>query len=226
MMERVSNAGNGIYSVITSEEHADRYAEEDLLRAAHFVAQDMKIQVEFNQEHVLAYRLIGYENRAIADDDFRDDAVDAGEVGAGFQVTALYELVLAGGTIPQAPGAPELDDGEPVEGERTTTAADLVTVRVRYKELGATAEDPALEVAESLGADEITIGLDDSAGDPDLLYASAVAALAEILKGSPYAMPDELDAIEAILEAQADRDRDRAQLATLFARARPMLAAR
>jgi hypothetical protein len=66
------------------------------------VAKDMKIQVEFNPEFVAAYRLLGYENRAIADDDFRDDSVDAGEVGAGHRVTALYELVMAGESIPMA----------------------------------------------------------------------------------------------------------------------------
>jgi Ca-activated chloride channel family protein len=221
MMERVSNAGNGIYSVITSEDHAQRYAQESMLDTVTHVAKDMKIQVEFNAEHVQAYRLLGYENRAIADDDFRDDQVDAGEVGAGHRVTALYELVLDGQSIPQAQGAPEIDDGEPVEGEREIGADELVQVRVRYKEPDATAEDPAHEVAEGLSPEAVLA--DPSQADASTRYASAVAAFAEILKESPYADEGELDGIESIFEAQSGADDKRGRMAELFGEARRLL---
>ncbi|HJK94373.1 MAG TPA: von Willebrand factor type A domain-containing protein [Polyangiaceae bacterium LLY-WYZ-15_(1-7)] len=222
MMERVSNAGNGIYSVIANETHADRYAAERMLRTIQHVAKDMKIQVEFNPEHVLAYRLLGYENRAIADMDFRDDTVDAGEVGAGHRVTALYELILAGQSIPMVEGAPEVESGEPVEGEREIEAGELVRVKVRWKDLQATAEDPAWETTASLTPDDVAA----DASDDDFLFASAVAALAELLHDSPYASLDELDRIESIFAAQADRDRDRGELYDLFLVARPMLEGR
>jgi Ca-activated chloride channel family protein len=216
MMERVSNAGNGVYSVIVSQDHAVRYGSEDILRTAHFVAQDMKIQVEFNPEHVVAYRLLGYENRAIDDEDFRNDVVDAGEVGAGHRVTALYEVVLAGQSIPAVEGAPPVTEGEPVDGAREIAAHELVQVRVRWKDLGATAEDPAHETSSSLTPDDVFAALDMSV-DRDFLWASAMAALAEMLKQNAYGDPAHLDLVREIAEAQASRDADRAQLAELLA---------
>lgn len=223
MMERISNSGNGIYSVITSQEHAQRYAEEDLLNTAHFVAQDMKLQVEFNPDLVLAYRLLGYENRAIADQDFRVDTVDAGEVGAGHRVTALYEVVLVNQTIPAPEGAPTIEDGEPVEGEREIAADELIQVRVRWKDLGAAEEDPAYETAAGLSLEEVKDALDPTLS-PDFLWASAIAGFAEILKDSPYGDTAHLDRIGEIVAAQSSRDDDRARFARLFAQARALLA--
>ncbi len=222
MMERVSNSGNGVYSVITSEARARDYARQDILRAAHFVAQDMKIQVEFNPEHVVAYRLLGYENRAIADASFRDDTVDAGEVGAGLRVTALYEVVLAGQTVPMLEGAPPVTDGEPVPGERGVTAAELVRVRVRWKDRGASETDPAYETFASLTPDDVFAELDDVV-DADFLWASAMAAFAELVKGNVYGDLGHLDRIAAIATAQAGRDDDRAEFGRLLAAIRDQL---
>jgi Ca-activated chloride channel family protein len=224
MMERVSNSGNGVYSVITSEEHARRYAAEDILHTAHFVAQDMKIQVEFNPDHVVAYRLLGYENRAIDDVLFRDDTVDAGEVGAGLRVTALYEVVLTGQSLPAVEGAPPVTDGEPVEGERAIAAHELVAVRVRWKDRGASAEDPAHETSASLTPDDVFDELFADT-DRDFLWASAMAAFAEILHESPYAELGWLPGIEEIVRAQRSRDADREQFVTLFEAARPRIEA-
>ena len=89
MMEAITNAGNGVYGVITDSDQAARYVHERLLQGMTYIAKDMKLQIEFNPNEVYAYRLLGYENRAIADELFRDDTVDAGEVGAGHRVTAL-----------------------------------------------------------------------------------------------------------------------------------------
>ena len=117
LMEAVSNAGNGIYGVISGADHARRYVRDKMLSTVVHVAKDMKIQVEFNAQTVKAYRLLGYENRAIADRDFRSDGIDAGEIGAGHRVTALYEVVLAGGAVPVRNGAPVVLDGQ---AERAT----------------------------------------------------------------------------------------------------------
>lgn len=214
MMEKVSNAGNGIYSVITSEPQAARYAEDRMLRTLMHVAKDLKIQIEWNPEQVEAYRLIGYENRAIADNDFRDDSVDAGEVGAGHRVTALYEVVRKGDGVPDAEGAPAVKGGEPVSGEREVTAEDLVLVKVRYKEPGAAESDAAKEVVSRLAPSEIG-GLFDEA-DRDLRWAAAMAAFAEILKQSPYATPKQLDALREVFAEQAERDSERMEFLTLF----------
>lgn len=213
MMERVSNAGNGFYSVITSESHADRYAQENLLQGVFLVAKDLKIQLELNPEHVVAYRLLGYENRALADDDFRDDTVDAGEVGADHRMTALYELVLAGREIPTPDGAPEVLEGEPVEGEREIGAGELVRVKIRWKHVDATESDAAYEIARALIPDEIGTESDD-----DFAFAAALAMFGQILRESPFAHPEALDVIGAVFDAQAGRDERRSELARLFAR--------
>lgn len=213
MMERVSNAGNGFYSVITSESHADRYAREGLLQGVTLVAKDLKIQLELNPEHVVAYRLLGYENRALADDDFRDDTVDAGEIGADHRMTALYELVLTGREVPMPEGAPTILDGAPVEGEREVAADELVRVKIRWKHVDATEADPAYELASGLTPDEIQTEADD-----DLAFASALAMFGQILRESPFAHPEAIDAIGAIFAAQAGRDDRRAELSSLFAR--------
>jgi len=221
MMEKVSNAGNGMYSVITSETQATRYAEERMLATMIHVAKDMKIQVELNPDAVVAYRLIGYEDRAIADDDFRDDVVDAGEVGAGHRVTALYELVLAGHELPEVEGTPATLEGDAVEGAREIAEGDLVRVKVRYKQPGAAEQDPAAEVAQSLASDTVAASAD--ALDADFAWAVAIAGFAEVLKGSPYADSSQLDAIGAVFAAQAERDADREEFNALFTHARTLI---
>ncbi len=221
MMEAVSNAGNGVYGVISSETQADRYVEERLLANLTFIAKDMKIQVEFNAEQVLAYRLLGYENRAIADEDFRDDQVDAGEIGAGHRVTALYELVLADGMVPDIDGAPEMLAGDAYEGEVEVDPADLVLVKVRYKDVDATALDEAYETSASLSPEDVAASHRDL--DDDFQWAVAVATFAELLKGSPYADDSSLGSIRVIAEEQADRDEDRAEFLTLFNLAESMM---
>jgi len=220
MMEKVSNAGNGMYSVITSRTQASRYAEDRMLRTFLHVAKDMKIQLEWNAEKVEGYRLIGYEDRAIADMDFRNDVVDAGEVGAGHRVTALYEVVPKGKPIPKVDGAPIDKTGEKEPGEREVKAEDMVLVKVRYKQPGATESDPAKEVTVHEAGAEIPAF--DKA-DEDLRYSAAVAAFAEILKGSPYATPDKLDLLREVFEAQQDRDIERKEFLGLFDKAVTLL---
>lgn len=221
MMEAVSNAGNGMYSVISDEDQATTYVHERLRSTIEHVAKDMKIQVEFNPEWVSAYRLLGYENRNIADDDFRNDIVDAGEVGAGHRVTALYELVPKGGTIPAPPGAPEPQGGEPYDGTREVSATDWVLVKVRYKHVNATDADPALEVVQSLKEADIAPAFE--AADLDFQWALAIASYAEILKRSPFARREALQVIHNVARAQELRDGDRGEFLQLFERAHPFL---
>ena len=221
MLELVSNAGNGFYGVISSESQAAEYVNERLLSTLSMIARDVKIQVEFNPEQVAAYRLLGYENRAIADQDFRNDRVDAGEIGAGHQVTALYELVTPGGALPTAAGAPAVTDGVAYGGPVEIAETDLVRVKLRYKHVDAGAADAALEVSASLSPSDIAQSF--GSADADLSWAISVAAFSEILKHSPYAKPEQLDAIDASLAAQAGRDDERAELYELFQAARGWL---
>ncbi|MCH8950070.1 MAG: DUF3520 domain-containing protein, partial [Chloroflexi bacterium] len=99
-LETLSNKGNGNYAYIDSFQEARKVFVDELMGTLVTIAKDVKIQVEFNPAQVAAYRLIGYENRALAPQDFNDDAKDAGEIGAGHTVTALYEIVPAGMTPP------------------------------------------------------------------------------------------------------------------------------
>ncbi|MEY4513107.1 MAG: hypothetical protein RLZZ450_5229 [Pseudomonadota bacterium] len=218
MMERVSNAGNGSYSIVYSEDQAIEYANERLLSTIVHVAKDMKIQVEFNPAEVLAYRLVGYEDRAIADTLFRDDKVDGGEVGAEHRVTALYEVVRTGGVLPTGAGVPALSAGEASTGAREVDPSELVRVKVRSKAVTATDADPATEVTASLKPADIS-----PTPDADLTWAAAVAGFAEVLRLSPYTSANDLATVETLVTAQKDRDSDRAEFVQLVGTARALL---
>jgi Ca-activated chloride channel homolog len=222
MMEKVSNAGNGTYSVIYSQASATSYVKERLLSSLDYIAKDMKIQVELNPAKVYAYRLLGYEDRDIADSDFRNDVVDAGEVGAGHRVTALYQLVLAGGAIPASSRAAAPQDGELYSGPTEVGAEDYALVKVRYKAPNAQTTDPAAEVSQTLGAN----GVADSWAslDPDFQWAYAVASFAEILKDSPYATKGAVDTIGDIIgQSSHDGVAERERFRMSFAAARLLL---
>lgn len=223
MMEKVSNAGNGVYGVITDSAQADRYVAKRMFATLVHVAKDVKLQVEFNPVHVHAYRLLGYENRAIADDDFRVDTVDAGEVGSGHQVTALYELVTVGQMIPTASdgAGAAIDDGADFDGVREVAAADMVKVKVRYKHPGASASDPAAEMMRTLRPGDVSLRAIDTSLDAQ--WAFAVAGIAELVGGSPYASMDELPSMRAIIRAQANDDDERSEFSALLSLATPML---
>ncbi len=217
MMERVSDAGNGTYSVIYSQASATSYVKDRLLSGLDYIAKDMKIQVEFNPAKVYAYRLLGYEDRDIADADFRNDVVDAGEVGAGHRVTALYQLVLAGGALPESSIALAPQDGALYSGPTEVGAEDYALVKVRYKAPDAKTADAAFEVNQTLAAD----GVADSWSnlDGDFQWAYAVASFAEILKNSPYAPKSGLTTIGNIIgqplhDGIAEREEFRAAFAS------------
>jgi Ca-activated chloride channel family protein len=222
MMEAISDAGNGVYGMISNPMQADQYAAQRMLSTLVHVANNMKVQLQFNAARVLAYRLLGYEDRAVADGDFRNDTVDGGEVGAGHRVTALYELVLAGQTIPMPDGAPELLQGPPVGDLPPDIGADdVVRVSVRYQAIGDAADAPAREVGVSLPAG--ALGANLAGADADLRWAASVAAFAEILKHSPFADRNALTVIDGVVSEQATRDADRAEFAQLYAKARQLL---
>ena len=222
MMEKVSNAGNGTYAVVYSEASAHSYVEERLLGNLEYIAKDMKIQVEFNPAKVYAYRLLGYEDRDIADSDFRNDVVDAGEVGAGHRVTALYQLVLAGGAIPASSSGPAPEDGALYSGPAEVGAEDYALVKVRYKAPDAGTTDEASEVNQTLGA----AGVADSwsALDADFQWAYAVASFAEILKDSPYASKGAVNVIGNIIgQSVHDGVAEREQFRKSFTAAKILL---
>ncbi len=179
-MERIADNGNGIYAYIDGLREARKVLVEQLTGSTITVAKDVKLQVEFNPATVANYRLIGYENRVMAAEDFRDDTKDAGEIGAGHSVTALYEIVPRGvapgrGAEPlkyqQQPEPPVLKgaDGEPSD--------DLLTVKLRWKE-----PEGSISTLKEFPLANRGAAFEEASND--LRFASAVASFGMLLRGS------------------------------------------
>lgn len=177
-LEQLADKGDGICNYIDDEREARRALVENFTGAFEPIARDVKIQVEFDPSQVERYRLLGYENRAVADRDFRNDRVDAGEIGAGHQVTALYEVVRTGS-----------GDGP------------LATVRVRWKPAGAElarnqfAELPAREAAWTVDGSRAAGSF--AAASPGFRRSVLVGQLAEVLRRSIHARDDSLETLLA-----------------------------
>lgn len=176
MMERIADVGNGNYSYIDSASEARKVLEEELSATMVTVAKDVKVQVEFNPAQVTQYRLIGYENRALAEEDFTNDAVDAGDMGAGHQVTALYE-VAPSGSFAWTPTRRYPGNRPPAVIQR---GAELAFVKLRYKL-------PDGRTSRELSR-PVPAGLMDSARQPqgDMAFATAVAAFGQKLRGDKH----------------------------------------
>ncbi|MCB1797134.1 MAG: DUF3520 domain-containing protein, partial [Candidatus Competibacteraceae bacterium] len=136
MLEQISNKGNGNYGFIDNEQEAKKSFVEQLTGTLVTIAKDVKIQIEFNPSEVSAYRLIGYENRILAAQDFNDDTKDAGEIGAGHTVTALYEIIPAGAD--SEVNVPPIDElkyqQKPAPAAAATDSGELLTLKIRYKQ--------------------------------------------------------------------------------------------
>ncbi|AMV36705.1 VWA domain-containing protein [Planctomyces sp. SH-PL62] len=163
-LEKLADKGNGHYAYIDGAEEAHKVLVEELGATLDVIAKDVKIQVEFRPERVKAYRLVGYENRVMANEDFANDQKDAGEIGAGHHVTALYEIVPSD----QAGDRPAADAPSP----------DSFVVRLRYKK----PEGTASALIERPVTDR---GLDYSEASDDFKFASAVAGFGMLLRHSP-----------------------------------------
>jgi Ca-activated chloride channel family protein len=159
LMEQLADKGDGFYAYVDDPREARRLFVDQLTGTLQTIAMDAKVQVEFNPEVVMRYRLVGFENRAIADHQFRDNSVDAGEIGAGHSVTALYEIKL----YPEAYG-------------------NIATVFMRW-------QDPdtrqVVELSKDFGTGEL-VG-DFEHADPYFQRSVIVAEYAEILKKSYWA---------------------------------------
>lgn len=193
LMEQLADQGNGNYGYVDTLDEAQRFLVDEMSSTLQTIALDAKVQVDFNPEVVARYRLMGYENRAVADTDFRNNAVDAGEIGAGHTVTALYELQF----VPGATG-------------------QIGTVQLRW-------EDPAThevkEIAGAVNTQDIAPSFEAAA--PRYQQDVIVAYYAELLRGSPYTAGisfPELGVRTERLAAQLG-DPDISELATLLAQA-------
>ena len=132
-MEKLANKGNGNYAYIDNISEARKVLVNEAGATLVTVAKDVKLQLEFNPRKVAAYRLIGYENRMLRAEDFNNDKKDAGEIGAGHSVTALYEIVPAGKPVP-AGGVDPLKYQTPGEATAAADSSEWLTVKIRYKQ--------------------------------------------------------------------------------------------
>jgi Ca-activated chloride channel family protein len=184
LLEQLADKGDGLCNYVDDEQEVRRALVDNFTGAFEAIARDVKLQVEFDPAQVSRYRLLGYENRAIADADFRNDKVDAGEIGAGHQVVALYEIAR---TLPADPAGP------------------LATVRLRYKDpyvqgvADRNEETAAREIAQSIGAKDAAGAF--AATSAGYRRAVLVAQLAEFLRRSVHARTDSLDRL--LLESRA-----------------------
>jgi Ca-activated chloride channel family protein len=176
-LEKLADLGNGNYGYIDTLTEARKLFVEQLNGTLITIAKDVKIQVEFNPAQVAAYRLIGYENRLLRKEDFNDDTKDAGEIGSGHTVTALYEVAPVGKSVPVptvdalkyqlAPAAPEI------------ASPELLTAKLRYKQ-------PEGDTSHLLAVPVVDPGTSLAQASADFKFAAAVAGFGMILRDSEH----------------------------------------
>ena len=178
LLEQLADEGNGNYAYIDRLQEAKKVLAEELSATLMTIAKDVKIQIEFNPALVSEYRLIGYENRALNEEDFANDKVDAGEIGAGHRVTALYEISLTGSAGQRLP--PRRYQPDTTEGSHGDAAFsnELAHLRIRYKL-------PDESVSKLIQAPVMDSGINARGGD-SFNFAAAVAAFGQKLRGGTY----------------------------------------
>jgi Ca-activated chloride channel family protein len=181
LMEQLANKGNGSYAYVDTLNEARRIFVENLTGTLQVIAIDAKVQVDFNPRVVSRFRLLGYENRRLDHEDFRDDNVDGGEIGSGHSVTALYEIKLHEGAVGQ-----------------------LATVFIRH-------EDPdtrqVTEVSQDIFAAELSDAFEDAS--PEFQLAAGIAEFAEILGDSFWAQEGSLEAVHQVIGGVLPQVRDK-----------------
>lgn len=176
LMEQLANIGNGQHAYIDNINEARKVLVDELSSTMQIIAKDVKIQVEFNPQQVTEYRLIGYQNRVLANEDFNNDKVDAAELGAGHTVTALYEITLANSEHKQ------IDElrYQSNQDKKPVASNELAFVKVRYKQPDAEQSELLTQV---ISRDKIQ---PLSQASSDFKFAAAVAGFAQLLKGAKY----------------------------------------
>ncbi len=177
MLESLADKGNGNYGYIDTINEARKLLVEQMDGTLVTIAKDVKVQVEFNPAQVSGYRLIGYENRSLRDEEFNDDTKDAGEIGAGHTVTALYELVPVGAAVEATPVDPlKYQRPAPID---TRLAHELMTVKLRYKR-------PDQDVSRLMERAVVDDGRSFANSSDDFKFAAAVALFGMLLRDSKY----------------------------------------
>ena len=195
-LETLADKGNGNHAFIDTMQEAQKVFGKEFGGTLYTIAKDVKIQVEFNPNKVKAYRLIGYENRFLNDEDFIDDTKDAGELGSGHTVTALYEIIPVG---VESKFLKDVDDLKYTKSVNTNSFSDeLLTVKFRYKK---PSEDKSIEMIHTL-KDEVT------ESSEDLKFASSVALFGMHLRKSQYLNDSSIDDVLTLAKNSKGDDKD------------------
>lgn len=196
LMEQIADVGNGNYAYIDTPNEARKVLVEELNATMMVIAQDVKVQIEFNPAIVAEYRLVGYENRLLEREDFNNDKVDAGDIGAGHTVTAVYEISLK-----QGKGRLLDDLRYQTEPDESTLAGELAFLRLRYKKPGS---DKSRLLAWPISTKEIID--DEKRTSDDFRFAAAVAAFGQNLRGGQYTREFDYDDILALARSSRGSD--------------------
>jgi len=215
-MEMLADKGNGNYAYIDSIAEARKVLVREAGSTLVTIAKDVKLQVEFNPTQVQSYKLIGYENRLLAKEDFNDDKKDAGEIGAGHAVTALYEVVPKGGK--SGPSKVDPLKYQTAPGVAAAAASnELLTVNIRYKQ-------PSSDVSSKFSRVVVDAGLPLDQASVDFRFSAAVAEAALVLRGAPDLSGASLEAARSLAQGAlgSDLTGDRHEFISLLAKARAL----
>lgn len=199
-MEVLADKGNGNYSYIDSTKEARKVLVDEMAGTLFTIAKDVKIQLEFNPISVAGYRLIGYENRALNDEDFEDDKIDAGELGAGHRVTAIYEIIPAGNPQGKKELKYQSNDTKKVDSEYRN---EISEVRLRYKEPKGETSKEIKQVVSFLNTP-----VDGKRLSADFYFAAAVAEFGMILRNSEYKGNSSLESVMDLAEKGLGNDEE------------------
>lgn len=210
-MEQLADQGNGNYFYIDSFREARKVLEQDMLSNFEVLAKDVKLQVEFNPTHVSQYRLIGFDNRKLNREDFTNDLKDAGEVGSGHSVTALYEITLSGSPlIPDALPALRYQDEKqaaaPVAKSDTRFQNELGILRIRYK-----APDGDRSTQADFPLLSSKVSGEFKSASKDFKFAAAVAYFGQFLRQSQFARNYTLNDVNSLVQEAIAGDSDEAR---------------
>jgi Ca-activated chloride channel family protein len=197
-LESLAQRGNGNYAYVDNMSEARKVLVEQMMGTLVTIAKDVKIQVEWNPRLVQSFRLIGYENRMLAHRDFNDDRKDAGDIGAGHSVTALYEVVPAGAKQDK-PGTDPLKYQKSGQATEAAQSNELVTVKLRFKQ-------PDGATSSKFEVPTIDSGKTYSETSVDFRFAASVAAFGMILRSSPHKGNATLEQVVSLAEASLGED--------------------
>jgi len=200
-MQDLADKGNGNHSYIDNINEARKVLINEFGSTLFTIAKDVKIQIEFNPAKVQSYRLIGYENRMLQNEDFNDDAKDAGELGSGHTVTALYEIIPVGIKDDFTRSVDSLKYQSNNKAIRSELSSEVMTIKFRYKKPN---EEKSILIVHALKDDHLAL---ESTSD-NYRFAAAVAEFGLLLRGSAFKQESSYKQIIALANSAKGEDKN------------------